>query len=60
MFSARSKKTPNAFDKAINIPLRLDMCDHSKSEAGAAADGPRVTAHFEKLAPVRANAIVSA
>src|ERR1700736_2633177 len=57
---SRPKKTPNAFDKTINIPLRLDMCDHSKSEAGAAADGPRVTAHFEKLAPVRPNMIESA
>ena len=57
---SRPKKAPSAFAKTINIPLRLNMCDHSKSEAGAAADGPRVTAHFEKLAPARANMIVSA
>jgi hypothetical protein len=56
----RPKKAPSTFDKTINIPLRPNNCDYSKSWAGAAADGPRVTAHFEKLEPPAANAVVSA
>jgi hypothetical protein len=57
---SRPTNAMGAFAKTIDIPPRLNMCDHSKSEAGAAADGPRVTAHFEKLVPPRANMIVSA
>jgi hypothetical protein len=57
---SRPTNAMGAFAKTINTPPRLNMCDHSKSEAGAAADGPRVTAHFEKLVPPRAKMIVSA
>lgn len=57
---SRPKKAASRFAKTINIPLGLNMRDHSTRDAGAAADGPRVTAHFEKLEPPTANAIVSA